>query len=251
MNKELRALKRENRKLRKQNEYLTHRIDMLSGAKQGGAQAQIHKKMRLQSASGFWAYNLLRIKSTAAYAIYDKAMFTLRKYVFASNLILIAKYIIAIVHGSVALVVRHPARAGTYDAFGFSRRSYTATQMEYIFPRISSRQKSLSLLPYPPRQERKILSRYGNGSRRKRRDTRRQRLALHGKGCLRFAFSLLRQYLLYLLWLLFHAEKAPALSRYRNGGADILIKNDCNKEEKAYGQLHIRQKRLGKERASL
>ena len=39
MNKELRALKRENRKLRKQNEYLTHRIDMLSGAKQGGAQA--------------------------------------------------------------------------------------------------------------------------------------------------------------------------------------------------------------------
>ena len=105
MNKELRALKRENRKLRKQNEYLTHRIDMLSGAKQGGAQAQIHKKMRLQSASGFWAYNLLRIKSTAAYAIYDKAMFTLRKYVFASNLILIAKYIIAIVHGSVALVV--------------------------------------------------------------------------------------------------------------------------------------------------
>lgn len=47
MNKELRALKRENRKLRKQNEYLTHRIDMLSGAKQGGAQAQIHKKMRL------------------------------------------------------------------------------------------------------------------------------------------------------------------------------------------------------------
>ena len=105
MNKEIRALKRENRKLRKQNEYLAHRVDVLSGAKQGGAQAQIRKKMRLQSASGFWAYNLLRIKSTAAYAIYDKAMFTLRKYVFASNLILIAKYIIAIVHGSVALVV--------------------------------------------------------------------------------------------------------------------------------------------------
>ena len=66
MNKEIRALKRENRKLRKQNEYLAHRVDVLSGAKQGGAQAQIRKKMRLQSASGFWAYNLLRIKSTAA-----------------------------------------------------------------------------------------------------------------------------------------------------------------------------------------
>lgn len=118
MNKELRALKRENRKLRKQNEYLTHRIDMLSGAKQGGAQAQIHKKMRLQSASGFWAYNLLRIKSTAAYAIYDKAMFTLRKYVFASNLILIAKYIIAIVHGSVALVVAAGVLAVTLPVLG-------------------------------------------------------------------------------------------------------------------------------------
>lgn len=118
MNKELRALKRENRKLRKQNEYLTHRIDMLSGAKQGGAQAQIRKKMRLQSASGFWAYNLLRIKSTAAYAIYDKAMFTLRKYVFASNLILIAKYIIAIVHGSVALVVAAGVLAVTLPVLG-------------------------------------------------------------------------------------------------------------------------------------
>lgn len=118
MNKELRALKRENRKLRRQNEYLTHRIDMLSGAKQGGAQAQIHKKMRLQSASGFWAYNLLRIKSTAAYAIYDKAMFTLRKYVFASNLILIAKYIIAIVHGSVALVVAAGVLAVTLPVLG-------------------------------------------------------------------------------------------------------------------------------------
>lgn len=118
MNKELRALKRENRKLRKQNEYLTHRIDMLSGAKQGGAQAQIRKKMRLQSASGFWAYNLLRIKSTASYAIYDKAMFTLRKYVFASNLILIAKYIIAIVHGSVALVVAAGVLAVTLPVLG-------------------------------------------------------------------------------------------------------------------------------------
>lgn len=118
MNKEIRALKRENRKLRKQNEYLTHRIDMLSGAKQGGAQAQIRKKMRLQSASGFWAYNLLRIKSTAAYAIYDKAMFALRKYVFASNLILIAKYIIAIVHGSVALVVAAGVLAVTLPVLG-------------------------------------------------------------------------------------------------------------------------------------
>lgn len=118
MNKEIRALKRENRKLRKQNEYLTHRVDVLSGAKQGGAQAQIRKKMRLQSASGFWAYNLLRIKSTAAYAIYDKAMFTLRKYVFASNLILIAKYIIAIVHGSVALVVAAGVLAVTLPVLG-------------------------------------------------------------------------------------------------------------------------------------
>lgn len=118
MNKEIRALKRENRKLRKQNEYLTHRIDMLSGAKQGGAQAQIRKKMRLQSASGFWAYNLLRIKSTAAYAIYDRAMFALRKYVFASNLILIAKYIIAIVHGSVALVVAAGVLAVTLPVLG-------------------------------------------------------------------------------------------------------------------------------------
>ena len=118
MNKEIRALKRENRKLRKQNEYLAHRIDMLSGAKQGGAQAQIRKKMRLQSASGFWAYNLLRIKSTAAYAIYDKAMFALRKYVFASNLILIAKYIIAIVHGSVALVVAAGVLAVTLPVLG-------------------------------------------------------------------------------------------------------------------------------------
>lgn len=118
MNKELRALKRENRKLRKQNEYLAHRVDVLSGAKQGGAQAQIRKKMRLQSASGFWAYNLLRIKSTAAYAIYDKAMFTLRKYVFASNLILIAKYIIAIVHGSVALVVAAGVLAVTLPVLG-------------------------------------------------------------------------------------------------------------------------------------
>lgn len=118
MNKEIRALKRENRKLRKQNEYLAHRVDVLSGAKQGGAQAQIRKKMRLQSASGFWAYNLLRIKSTAAYAIYDKAMFTLRKYVFASNLILIAKYIIAIVHGSVALVVAAGVLAVTLPVLG-------------------------------------------------------------------------------------------------------------------------------------
>ena len=118
MNKEIRALKRENRKLRKQNEYLTHRVDVLSGAKQGGAQAQIRKKMRLQSASGFWAYNLLRIKSTAAYAIYDKAMFALRKYVFASNLILIAKYIIAIVHGSVALVVAAGVLAVTLPVLG-------------------------------------------------------------------------------------------------------------------------------------
>ena len=118
MNKEIRALKRENRKLRKQIEYLTHRIDMLSGAKQGGAQAQIRKKMRLQSASGFWAYNLLRIKSTAAYAIYDRAMFALRKYVFASNLILIAKYIIAIVHGSVALVVAAGVLAVTLPVLG-------------------------------------------------------------------------------------------------------------------------------------
>lgn len=118
MNKEIRALKRENRKLRKQNEYLAHRVDVLSGAKQGGAQAQIRKKMRLQSASGFWAYNLLRIKSTAAYAIYDKAMFTLRKYVFASNLILIAKYIIAIVHGSVALVVAAGVLAVTMPVLG-------------------------------------------------------------------------------------------------------------------------------------
>ena len=118
MNKEIRALKRENRKLRKQNEYLVHRVDVLSGAKQGGAQAQIRKKMRLQSASGFWAYNLLRIKSTAAYAIYDKAMFALRKYVFASNLILIAKYIIAIVHGSVALVVAAGVLAVTLPVLG-------------------------------------------------------------------------------------------------------------------------------------
>jgi len=118
MNKELRALKRENRKLRKQNEYLAHRVDVLSGAKQGGAQAQIRKKMRLQSASGFWAYNLLRIKSTAAYAIYDRAMFALRKYVFASNLILIAKYIIAIVHGSVALVVAAGVLAVTLPVLG-------------------------------------------------------------------------------------------------------------------------------------
>ncbi len=118
MNKEIRALKRENRKLRKQNEYLAHRVDVLSGAKQGGAQAQIRKKMRLQSASGFWAYNLLRIKSTAAYAIYDKAMFALRKYVFASNLILIAKYIIAIVHGSVALVVAAGVLAVTLPVLG-------------------------------------------------------------------------------------------------------------------------------------
>lgn len=118
MNKEIRALKRENRKLRKQNEYLAHRVDVLSGAKQGGAQAQIRKKMRLQSASGFWAYNLLRIKSTAAYAIYDRAMFALRKYVFASNLILIAKYIIAIVHGSVALVVAAGVLAVTLPVLG-------------------------------------------------------------------------------------------------------------------------------------
>lgn len=118
MNKEIRALKRENRKLRKQNEYLAHRVDVLSGAKQGGAQAQIRKKMRLQSASGFWAYNLLRIKSTAAYAIYDRAMFALRKYVFASNLIIIAKYIIAIVHGSVALVVAAGVLAVTLPVLG-------------------------------------------------------------------------------------------------------------------------------------
>lgn len=118
MNKELRALKRENRKLRKQNEYLAHRVDVLSGAKQGGAQAQIRKKMRLQNASGFWAYNLLRLKSTAAYAIYDRAMFALRKYVFASNLILIAKYIIAIVHGSVALVVAAGVLAVTLPVLG-------------------------------------------------------------------------------------------------------------------------------------
>ena len=71
MNKEIRALKRENRKLRKQNEYLTHRIDMLSGAKQGGAQAQIRKKMRLQSASGFWSatYSLSGDTSSVSFAI--------------------------------------------------------------------------------------------------------------------------------------------------------------------------------------
>lgn len=105
MKNELRALRRENRRLRKQNEYLAHRVDVLSGEKLGGTQAKIRGKMRIQNSSGFFAYWLLRIKSSAAYAVYDKVMFVLRKYVFASNFLFIAKYLLAILSSSVAFVV--------------------------------------------------------------------------------------------------------------------------------------------------
>lgn len=118
MESELRALRRENKRLRKQNEYLAHRVDVLSGTARDDARLQIRKKMRLQNASGFWAYNLLRLRSTAAYAIYDKAIFAMRKYVFASNIIFTVKYIVSIVQGSVALVVAAGAFAVALPVLG-------------------------------------------------------------------------------------------------------------------------------------
>lgn len=112
MKDDMRALRRENKRLRRkikklrgENEYLSHRVDVLSGTKSGGAEANMRKISRMGNSSGYFAYMLLKFKSTAAYAIYDKTSFVFRKYIFASNFLKTARYAFLLFRGSVVFIV--------------------------------------------------------------------------------------------------------------------------------------------------
>lgn len=105
MRRENKKLRRENKKLRSEKEYLSHRVDVLSGTKGGGAEANMRRISRMGNSSGYFAYMLLKFKSTAAYAIYDKTSFVFRKYIFASNFLKTVRYAFLLFQGSVVFIV--------------------------------------------------------------------------------------------------------------------------------------------------
>lgn len=94
--KEIARLKKENKKLKRENAYLVHRLETISPkeAKQTSRERELFVKMDdVDGAQGYFRYLLGRFRLTLVYRVYDRIFFALRKYIFASkvwnNLIII------------------------------------------------------------------------------------------------------------------------------------------------------------------
>ena len=86
---EIARLKKENKKLRRENAYLSHRIETLSPkeTKNISRERELFLKMDdVDSSTGYFRYLLSRFKLTLVYRVYDRVFFALRKYVLASKI---------------------------------------------------------------------------------------------------------------------------------------------------------------------
>ncbi len=87
--KEIARLKKENKKLLRENEYLSHRLSRLS-PKESGERSHERElflsSQRIERSHGYFRYIFGLFKLTPIYRIYDRIFFTLRKYILASKI---------------------------------------------------------------------------------------------------------------------------------------------------------------------
>ncbi len=87
--KEISRLKKENKKLKRENAYLTHRLETISPkeVKRASRERELFVKMDdVDGARGYFRYLLGRFRLTLVYRVYDRIFFALRKYIFASKI---------------------------------------------------------------------------------------------------------------------------------------------------------------------
>lgn len=87
--KELSYAKREVGKLRRENEYLSHRIALLSPSERKDIKRDEELFLTsddIDSSRGYFGYIIRKFKLTFIYKLYDRTFFAIRKYLFASRL---------------------------------------------------------------------------------------------------------------------------------------------------------------------
>lgn len=87
--REIARLKKENKKLRRENAYLAHRIETLSPkeTKHVSRERELFLTMGdMDGSQGYFRYLLGRFKLTLVYRVYDRIFFALRKYILASKI---------------------------------------------------------------------------------------------------------------------------------------------------------------------
>ena len=86
---EYRRILRENARLRRENEYLNHRIESLSPREAKNATPErelFYGKDNVDSHKSYLGYLASRFRLSSIYRIYDKVFFTLRKIILASKI---------------------------------------------------------------------------------------------------------------------------------------------------------------------
>lgn len=86
---EIERLKKENRRLRRENAYLSHRLERISpreGKNTSRERELFLKSERVERAHGYFRYVFGLFKLTLIYRIYDRIFFALRKYILASRI---------------------------------------------------------------------------------------------------------------------------------------------------------------------
>ncbi|MBO5006459.1 MAG: hypothetical protein J6C89_03340 [Clostridia bacterium] len=87
--REIARLKKENKELKRKNEYLSHRLARFSPgeAKNITRERELFQKSeRVERAHGYFRYLFGLFKLTLVYRIYDRTFFALRKYILASKI---------------------------------------------------------------------------------------------------------------------------------------------------------------------
>ena len=89
LKKELSYAKREVGRLRRENEYLSHRISLLSPSERKDIKRDEELFLTsddIDSSRGYFGYIIRKFKLTFIYKLYDRTFFAIRKYLFASRL---------------------------------------------------------------------------------------------------------------------------------------------------------------------
>ena len=160
LKKELSYAKREVGRLRRENEYLSHRISLLSPSERKDIKRDEELFLTsddIDSSRGYFGYIIRKFKLTFIYKLYDRTFFAIRKYLFASRLwknflIILAifgtSFQAIITFGSVLVIL--PSVLLLSAVFGiFSFFSYRRGNFFYsVANELSARGKVFIVTPY-------------------------------------------------------------------------------------------------------